>query len=152
MVSISRRKRMVAHNHTDTPAFPAVTERQRPFFQESPVTMFLTLGLKIMLSDKVEVEPCFVVAALIIRSQAQDIARDRESTMKPYLPIPICIRRFKEPTNAQLTGIDPVPHNGGVPGGIGRAQSAKASSMMLILLLLSRRRAAPLNNTVHHPW
>ena len=69
-----------------------------------------------MPSDKVEVEPCFVVAALIIRAQAQDIAEKRESTLKPYLPLSI------------LPGIDLGPHSGVGPGGIVRAQSAKASS------------------------
>ena len=64
---------MVALNLTDTPAFPAVMERRRPFFQENPLTRLFALGLYIMPSDKVEVEPCFVVAALIIRAQAQDI-------------------------------------------------------------------------------
>ena len=38
------------------------------------------------------------------------------------------------------------PHNGGVPGGIGRAQRTKASSMMLILFMLSHRHAAPLKS------
>ena len=66
---------MVAHNLTDTPAFLAVMVRRRPFFQENLFTGLITLGLKIMPSDKVEVEPCFVLAALIIRAQAQDIAR-----------------------------------------------------------------------------
>ena len=36
---------MVAHNLTDTPAFPAVMVRRRPLFREHPLTGFLTLGL-----------------------------------------------------------------------------------------------------------
>ena len=78
MVTISRWEWMVAHYLTDTPAFPAVMVRRRP-----------TLELHIMQSDKVEVEQCFVVAALIIRAQAQDITGNREGTMKPYLPLSI---------------------------------------------------------------
>ena len=58
-------------------------------------------------------------------------------------------------TSAQLPGIDPGPHNGEGPGGIGKAHSAKASSMVLMLFLLSHRRAAPLKSpatksTKHH--
>ena len=34
-------------------------------------------------------------------------------------------------TSAQLCGIDPSPHNGVGPGGVGNAQSAKASSIVL---------------------
>ena len=68
--------------------------------------MFLTLGLYIMPPDKVEVEPCFVGAALIGRAQAQGFTRNGESTMKPYFPVPIGFRRFKEPTN-----VSPVARN-----------------------------------------
>ena len=66
----------------------AVMVRRRPFFQEDPLIMFLTLGLYVMPPDKVDVEPCFVVAALIGRAQAQDFMRNGESTIKPYLPVP----------------------------------------------------------------
>ena len=76
MVAISRRKRMVAHTIADTPSLLAVMVRRRPFFQEDPLIMFLTLGLYLMPPDKVEVEPCFVVAALIGRAQAQDFIKN----------------------------------------------------------------------------
>ena len=99
MVTMSRRKRMVAHNIADTPAFLAVMVRRRPFFQETPLT-------NIMPPDKVEVEPCIVVAALIIRAQAQGIARDRESTMKAHQPLSIGFRPFKKPTN-----VSPIARN-----------------------------------------
>ena len=59
-----------------------------------------------MPSDKVEVEPCFVVAALIIREQAQDITENREGTMKPYLPQSIGFRRLKKPTH-----VSPIARN-----------------------------------------
>ena len=98
MVAISRRKRMVAHNIADTPSLLAVVVRRRPFFQEDPSIMFLTLVLYVMPPDKVEVEPCFVVAALIGRAQAQDFVRNGERTMKPYFPVPIGFKRCEEPT------------------------------------------------------
>ena len=59
MVATSRRKPMVAHNITDAPSLLADVVRRRPFFQEDPLIMFLTLGLYVMSPDKVEVEPCF---------------------------------------------------------------------------------------------
>ena len=68
---------MVAHNLTDTLPLLAVMVRRRPFFQEDPLIMFLTLGLYVMPPDKVEVEPCFVVAALIGGAQAQNFTRNR---------------------------------------------------------------------------
>ena len=37
----------------------------------------------------------------------------------------------KPQTSTQLFGIDPSPHNGVGPGGVGNAQSAKASSIVL---------------------
>ena len=46
-------------------------------------------------------------------------------------------------TSAQLFGIDPAPHKGVGPGGVGKAQSAKASSMVLMLFLLLHRHAVP---------
>ena len=100
------RQRMVAHNIADTPSLLTVMERRRPFFQEDPLIMFLTLGLYVMPPDKVEVEPCSVVAALIGRAQAQDFTRNGESTMKPYFTVPIGFRRFKE-----LPNVSPVARN-----------------------------------------
>ena len=134
---------MVANNLTDTPAFLAVMVRRRPFFQENLFTELLTLELKIMPSDKVEVEPCFVLAALIIRVQAQDIAVNREGTMKPYPPLSIGFRRFKK-----ITHVSPAARNrSGSPQrcGAGRHRQSAVSngSMMLKFLLFSRRRAAP---------
>ena len=77
MVAISRRKRMVAQNIADVPFLFSVIVRRRPLFQEDPSIMFLTLGLYIMPPDKVEVEPCFVVAALISPAQAQGFGMDK---------------------------------------------------------------------------
>ena len=49
-------------------------------------------------------------------------------------------------TSAQLFGIDAGLHSGVVPGGVGDAQSAKASSTVLMLSLLLRRHAVPLKS------
>ena len=64
---------MVAQNIADAPSFLAVMVRRRPFFQEDPLIMFLTLGLYVMPPHKTQVEPRFVVAALIGRAQAQGL-------------------------------------------------------------------------------
>ena len=39
-------------------------------------------------------------------------------------------------TSAQMFGIDPGPHNGAGPGGVGNAQSAKASSIVLLFVVV----------------
>ena len=59
-----------------------------------------------MPSDNVEVEPRFVVAALIGRAQAQDFMRNGESTMKPNFPVPIGFRTFMGPTH-----VSPIARN-----------------------------------------
>ena len=52
----------------------------------------------------------------------------------------------KPQTSAQLIGIEPSPHSGVGPGGIGSAQSVKASSIVLMLFLLRHRHAVPLKS------
>ena len=49
-------------------------------------------------------------------------------------------------TSARLFGMDPGPHNGVGPGGVGKAQSAKASSIVLRLSRLRHRQAVPLKS------
>ena len=49
-------------------------------------------------------------------------------------------------TCAQLLGIDPGSHSGVGPGGVGNAQSAKASLRVLMLFLLVHRHAVPLKS------
>ena len=49
-------------------------------------------------------------------------------------------------TSAQLFGIDQGPHNGGRPGGVGKAQSVEASIIVLMLFLLRQRNAVPLKS------
>ena len=67
-----------------------------------------------------------------------------------------CMRTFQyrsEPgglrnpqTTAHLPGIDPGPHYGAGPGGVGNAQSANVSSIVLMLSLLLHRHAVPLKS------
>ena len=88
-----------------------------------------------------------MMAALISRADAMSFVENGEGAMLTYFPLSIRIRELRNPqTSAHSPGTVPGPHNGGVPGDIGKAQSAKASSMMLILLLLSRRHGAPLKS------
>ena len=124
MVAISRRrKRMVAPSIADVPFLFAVMVRRRTFFQKDPSIMFLTLWLYIMPPDKVEVEPCFVVAALISRAQAQGVMRNGERTVKPNFPVPIRFRRFQEPTGDHLAS--------SVSSGVTESQTRPATSVSL---------------------
>ena len=88
MVAISRRKRMVAHNITDVSFLFAVMVRRRTFFQEDPSIVFLTVGQFLAPPDKVEVEPCFAVAALIRRADAKSFMVNGKCSVKPNFPVP----------------------------------------------------------------
>ena len=48
--------------------------------------------------------------------------------------------------SAHVLGIDPAPHSGVGPRGVGNAQSAKASSIVLMLSLLLHGHAVPLKS------
>ena len=59
--------------------------------------------------------------------------------MNPYLPVPIGLRRFDETTNVSpLAWNRSRSHNCVVPGNIGTAQSAEASSLVLMFFLARR--------------
>ena len=68
-------------------------------------------------TNKMQMTPRLMMAALIIRSQAKSSPRDGECNMFTYFP---------ETLRAHLFGMDPGPHSGGGPGGIGKTQSANA--------------------------
>ena len=65
------------------PLLFAVLVRRRTFFQEDPSIVFLTLELFIVPPNKVEVEPCFVVVALISRADAKSFMGNGECAVKP---------------------------------------------------------------------
>ena len=73
---------MVSHNIADVLLLFAVMVRRRTFFQEDPSIVFLTLALFIVPPNKVEVEPCFVVAALISRADAKSFMENGEWRMR----------------------------------------------------------------------
>ena len=75
---------MVAHN-IDVPFVSAVMVRRRTFFQGDPSIVFLTVRLFIAPPDKVEVEPCFVVAALIGRTDTKSFMGYGECAVKSPL-------------------------------------------------------------------
>ena len=136
---------MVAHNVADVSSVFAVMVRRRTFFQEDPSIVFLTvLWLFVAPSDEVEVEPGFVVAALISRADTKCFMVSGERAMLHSLSDS---GGFRDPqTSAHLHGMAPGLHNGVVPGAIAEAQSAKASSMVQMLFLLSHRHAAALKS------
>ena len=51
--------------------------------------MFSVMWLGVAPIDKIQVEPCLMMAALVGRTQAESFAWDGEGTMHAYLPIPI---------------------------------------------------------------
>ena len=66
-----------------------------------------------------------------------------------HFPKALRTRWFKKSTDvlsAQLFGMDPGPHNGVRPGGVGKAQSENTSSIVLILSRLRQRQAVPLKS------
>ena len=78
---------------------------------------------------KIKMKPCFMMATLIIRSQAECFPRDGEGTMFVHFPKALRTRWFEKSTDVcQLFGMDPGPHHGVGPGGVGKAQSEKAIS------------------------
>ena len=82
--------------------------------------------------DEVQMKPCFMMATLIIRSQAECFSWDGECTMLVHFPKSIRTLGLRNPqTSAQLSGMDPGPHYGVRPRGVGKAQSIKASSIAL---------------------
>ena len=144
---LSRGQRMVAHHVADVSFLFAVMVRRRAFFHEDPsIVFFFAVRLFVAPFDKVEVEPGFVVATLVSRADTKSFMGNGDCAELTNFPLFFRIRRSQESTNVLSPGIAPGPHNGAGPGGIGKAQSAKASSMIEILLLLSRRHAAPLKS------
>ena len=81
MVATSRRKRMVARNIADVSLLFAVKVRRRTF-NKILRSYFFTVGLFIA-PDKVEVDPCFVVRALIGRADAKSFMGNGECAVKP---------------------------------------------------------------------
>ena len=125
-----RRKRMVAHNAADVSFRFAAMVRRRTFFQEDPSNVFFAVWL-FAPSDKVEVEPGFVMATLVSWADTKSFMGNGECAVLTNFPLSIRIRRFEESTNVRpLTwNCSRTPHNGVGPGGIGKAQSAQAPSM-----------------------
>ena len=81
MVAQLRGERMVAHNITDPPLLRSLLRRRRTFFVENSSIMFTLWFPSIAPVDEIQMKPCFVMATLIIRSQAECFPKDGEITM-----------------------------------------------------------------------
>ena len=92
---------MVARNVADVSFVFAVMVQRRTFFQEEPSIVFLTVWLFVAPSDKVEVEPGFVVATLISRADTKSFMGNGECAVLTNFPLSIRIRRFEESTNVR---------------------------------------------------
>ena len=132
-----RRQRMVAHNVADVPFVSAVMLRRRTFFQEDPSIVFLTVRLFVVPPDKVEVEPGFVVAALISRADTKSFMENGECAVKPNFPTNVSPLAWNRSRSSQWCGAK-------------RHRQCTGSKGLFndtnICWLLSRRHAAPLKS------
>ena len=92
MVAIARRKRMVAHNTADVSLLFTVIVRRRAFFQEDPSIVSFVVRLFASPFDKIKVEPCLVMAALISRADAWSFVENGECAVLTNFPLSIRIR------------------------------------------------------------
>ena len=125
-----------------------------PYEQSAGRSLRKDVTFKIVISgtgvapvNKVEMKPCSMMATLINRSQAMCFSRDENA------PCLCTFQNRSKPgglrnpqTSAQLSGMGPGPHSGVGPSGVGKTQSAKASSRVLRLFLLRQRHAVPLKS------
>ena len=83
VVARSKRQRMVVQNLTNVVFLSAVFRSCRSIFETVVASLIRPFAAQI---KKMHMKPCFVTAALIIRSQAESFPRYRESTMLIYFP------------------------------------------------------------------
>ena len=141
------RERVVAQHIADMTFFELLCQNSLVVLEANVPIVVSLIGPCVAPIDEMQMKPLLMVANLIIRSQAECFPRDGESTMLTNFPETLRAGAFEKPqTSARLFGMDPGPHNGVGPGGVGRALSVKASSIVLMLSLLLHRHAVPLNS------
>ena len=86
MVPVLRRERMVTHDFADTSFWIPVRAFRGSFFQGNALLVHFLLGPRVAPINKVPMKPCFMMAALIIRSQAECFPWDGECTMLMQFP------------------------------------------------------------------
>ena len=64
-----------------------------------------------------------------------------------HFPKTLRARWFEKSADAQVSGMEPGPHSGGVPSGVSKILSINASSIVLRLSLPRYRHAVPLKIT-----
>ena len=142
------RERVVAHDFASTSLWiPVCAISSSRSFEEMRCSYTTLLGPSVVPVDIVQMKPCFMMATLTIWSQAECFPWDGECTMYIHCPKRWEPGGLRNPqTSAQLSGMDPSPHSGVQPGGVGKAQSVKASSTVLRLFLLRQRHGVPLKS------
>ena len=99
----------------------------------------------ILIVNKVQVQPHFMMATLIFWTEAQGFVGNCASSMQTDFPVFTRVRWLYKTTYVSPPGTATGAHDGVEPGGIGKFVSVKASSITLRLPLpQGRRQAAPL--------
>ena len=138
---------MVAHDFTDTSFGISVSAVHGSFFQGNAWLICILPGPRVAPNHKNQMNPRFVMAALIIRSQAKCVPWDGECTMLNHFPETLTARWFEKSAD-----VGPIVRNGtrspqwcGL-GGEGKILSIKASSVVLRLSLPRYRHGVPLKS------
>ena len=138
---------MVAHDFTDTSFGIPASAFRGSFFQGHAWLKRILPGPRVAPINKIQMKPRFVMAAWIIRSQAQCFSWDGECTMLIQLPKTLRAWWFEKSAD-----VCPIVRNGSRspqwwgPGGVGKILSINASSIVLRLSLPRYRRAVPLKS------
>ena len=82
---------MVAHNIADVSRLFAVMVRRKAFFQEDPPIVPFVMRLVAAPFDKIKVEPCLVMAALISRADTKSFVGMENAP---------CLRTFRCPSES----------------------------------------------------
>ena len=96
--------------------------------------------------DEIQMKPCFMMGNLISRSQAECSSWNGKGAVKSDFPILIRFWRLQESAHISPASWNRTWSKGVEPSGVGKSQSAQASSVVLMMFLLLHRHAAPLKS------
>ena len=79
--------------------FFAVLVRSRHLFEEKPLFMLFTRFTVTVMVNEIQMEPHFMVAALILGALAQSFFGNGKCTMLTYLPAFVRVRELEKPAH-----------------------------------------------------